>query len=97
MKLDERHIIPVFYIMTVKDYKREIIPNDSLNQANTIVVVQSKLQPKDQMQAVLPLRLTPLYRLECACLIWGIIIGSITYTCISWGITRYYATTKQLI
>ena len=40
--------------MIVDNYKRIIVPNDSLNPTHLIVVSQAKPQPKDQMRVVPP-------------------------------------------
>ena len=67
-KPDERPLIPGLYLMIVKNYKRITIPNNSLNLAHPIVIAQLKPQPKEQMQVILPFRLTPICRPKCACL-----------------------------
>ena len=46
-----------------------MIPNDSLNPAHPIVVAQVKPQPKDQMQVIVPFKLTTICRPKHACLI----------------------------
>ena len=62
----ERPLIPGLYLLIVNDYKTMVMPNDSLNLAHPIVVAQAKLQPKDQIRAILPFRLTAICRPRCA-------------------------------
>ena len=50
--------------MIANNYKRMIIPNDSLNPEHPIVVAQAKPQLKDLMQIVIPLGLTHIYGLQ---------------------------------
>ena len=38
----EGPLIPCPYLMKINNYKRKTLPNDSLNQAHPIVVVQAK-------------------------------------------------------
>ena len=54
--------------MIVYNYKTIIVLNNSLNPAHPIVVAQANLQPKDQMQVVLPFKLTAICRPKHACL-----------------------------
>ena len=46
--MTERHLISGLYLIKANDYKRIVVPNDSLNPAHPIVA-QAKPQPKDQM------------------------------------------------
>ena len=54
--------------MIVNNYKRIIIPNDSLNPAYPIVVAQAKLQPKNKMNVVLPFKLNAICGHKRICL-----------------------------
>ena len=56
--LIERPLTPVIYLIKVNNCKTIIIPNDSLIPAYTIVVAQEKPQLKDQIQLVIPFKLT---------------------------------------
>ena len=46
-KLDERPLIPGLYLMTVNNYKRIIITNDSLNSEHPIVIAQANPKLKE--------------------------------------------------
>ena len=51
--------------MIVKNYKIIIVLHDSLNPAHPIVAAQMKPQPKDQIEVVLPFKLTTVCRPKC--------------------------------
>ena len=61
---DERPLIPGLIIIIINNYKRIIIPNDSLKQAHPIVVAQAELQPKNQMRAAIPFGLSHVCRAQ---------------------------------
>ena len=67
-KPDERPLFPGLYLTIVYNYKIITVPNNSLNPAHPIAVAQAKPQPKDQMQVVLPFKLTAICRPNRACL-----------------------------
>ena len=43
----ERPLFPGLYLIIVNNYRRIMIPNDSLNPAHLIAVAQAKPQSKD--------------------------------------------------
>ena len=48
--------------MIVKNYKRIVMSNNSLNPAHTIVIAQAKLQLKDKLRVAISFRLAHICR-----------------------------------
>ena len=64
----ERPLFPGLCLIIAYNYKTIIVPNNSLKSAHPIAIAQVNPQPKDQMQVVLPFKLTAICRSKYECL-----------------------------